>query len=204
MALSPLDISAANIGIDLKRVLLKMAGLENGDLGTVSGTGATVAESVFGGTHRTVITLAGLETAVTEALSYGSTKIYTFPQGRIQVVGALATLAIATPGTRAGLINDNSTVDWALGSAAASNVALTSTMVDILPMQDEKAFAATGNGYSTATSGALAASVQIDGTTTAVPVYLNFGFSDILDIDADAVIQSNATITLTWVHLGDY
>jgi hypothetical protein len=172
--------------------------------GTVGAATVTAVEEGVGPVRVTTLTLAAFPITMTNANAYASGKIFTFPVGRIALIGSLATMAFAVAGTRTGTINDNSTVDWALGSVAASNVALTSTMVDMCAKEDEKAFAASGNGFSTSTSSALAAAAQFDGTTTPVPVYLNLGLSDADDIDGDTAITVNGTVILTWMHLGDY
>lgn len=184
----------------------------SGDLPlTRVGTGASAHATVVaeergvGNYHRTVLTLTNTPVAITEALSYGSLKLYDMPEGRLFILGVMASLALAVPApqVRASTINDNATIDWALGTVAASNVALTGTMVDLLPLRDEAAFAASGNGYGAVVSGALAAAAQFDGTTTPVDVFANFGFSDVLDIDADSTINLLGTVQITWVQLGD-
>jgi hypothetical protein len=172
--------------------------------GTVGAATVTAVEEGVGPVRVTTLTLSAFAMTMTNANAYIGGKIYTFPVGRIALIGSLATMAFAVAGTRTGTINDNSTVDWALGSEAASAAALADTMVDMCAKEDEKAFAASGNGFSTSTSSALAAAAQFDGTTTAVPVYLNLGLSDADDIDGDTVITANGTVILTWLHLGDY
>jgi hypothetical protein len=174
-------------------------------VGAVVGSLVTAVEQGLpNGVRKTTLTLAARSLVITNALAYGSSQLYTFPEGRILVLGCHASLALAVAGTRTGTINDNSTVDWALGSAAASNVALTSTMVDLCAAANEAAFAATGNGFGAVASSQLAAAAQLDGTSTALSAYLNFGFSDADDIDGDSTVTVNGTIVFHWIQLGDY
>jgi hypothetical protein len=85
----------------------------------------------------------------------------------------------------------------------ASNVSLTSTMVDMLP---STAFtsSATINVAGTAVSAALAASAQFNGTATAIDMYLNSAYATTTDVDADATQTWTGSITFHWVNLGDY
>jgi len=43
-----------------------------------------------------------------------------------------------------------------------------------------------------------------DGTATPKDMFLNFGFSDATDIDADAIISVSGTISVVWVMVGDF
>lgn len=163
---------------------------------------ATVKDQGFGAFHFTTITLADFLTTVTDASAFGGSKIFTFPEGRIYIIGCIATLQYGANGVRASTINNSSTVDWALGTVTASNVVLAGTMINIAPLVDE---AVVGDDalYGTASSSVLAAAAFFDGTTTAVDLFLNSAFSDNTDIDADGVLKTQGTIALTWVHLGD-
>jgi len=174
--------------------------------GAVVGTGIVAEEYGSGTFHFTKLTLTAKEVTVTDALAYGSTQLYDFPEGRFLILGGMAslTLAVPAPQVRADTINDNSTVDWALGTVAASNVALTGTMVDLVAIANEAAFAATGNGFGTAATAVLASSAVFDGTATPKDMFLNFGFSDATDIDADAIISVSGTISVVWVMVGDF
>lgn len=169
-----------------------------------SGVATTISLKDEGtaGFHVTTLTLSSVLTTVTDLLAYGSTQILDFPEGRIWVLGTIATLQVGANGVRASTINNSSTVDWALGTAAASNVALSATMVDLAPLSDE-AVIGDDSALGTASSSVLTAAAFFDGTATAKDMFLNFGFSDATDIDADGVLRTSGTIQITWVHLGD-
>lgn len=166
--------------------------------------GLTAADSCADGfVHQTTFTFSAVALAVTDALAYASKLIYTFPEGRINILGTTGSLQFAVTTDRSTTINDSASLTWSLGSAAASNVALTSTMVNELPLATKVLSAAT-TALNTASTNALAASAQLDGTTTPVPVYLNAAFATTTDIDADGSLSVTGTITISWVNLGDY
>lgn len=171
---------------------------------TIDG-GATVTQSVKGDSFQkqVVITLTDTPLAITDALAYGSTALFTFPEGRIQLVGVTSSLAFAVTSARASTINDSAAFDYALGTAAASATALTGTMVDVLPQQDKLLDGAVA-AYTTALGAPRASGVQFDGTTTPTPVFLNGSFPTGTDIDGDGTMTVQGTITITFHHLGDY
>ena len=157
----------------------------------------------FGGFNKTLITLDNVGQAVVNGTEYQSNKIYTFPEGRILVLGVTATLQQKTTSALAGTLNASSTGAIGLGTAAASATTLATTMVDLLP---STAFtsSATINVAGTAVKAALAASAQFDGTTTAKPVYLNTAYATTTDVDGDATQTISGTVAIAWVFLGDY
>jgi hypothetical protein len=167
-------------------------------------TGSISVKNVqFGPFCQTTLTLNNVPQAIVNGTEYQSTKIYDLPDGRIHVVGCVATLQQKTTSALASTLNASVTGAMALGTAAASNVSLTGTMVDLLP---STAFtsSATINVAGTAVSAALAAAAAFDGTTTAKDVYLNTAFATTTDVDGNATQTISGTITLTWINLGDY
>lgn len=167
-------------------------------------TGATVTASEYGvgeKVHTTVLTLAALPQAIVNtSAEYKGTLVYTFPAGRILLLGALASVAQTTTTTIATSIAAGATGAFSLGSAAASATSLTSTMVDMLPSTAYTS-SATIDVQAAVAKGALAASAQFDGTTTPVPVYFN---SAIATGSIDGAQTWNGTLTLTWMSMGDY
>jgi hypothetical protein len=162
----------------------------------------TATEAGVGVVHQTTLTLSALAQAVANGTEYQGTKIYDFPEGRILVLGVVATLQQTTTSALAGTLNASSTGAVALGTATASNVSLTSTMVDLLP---STAFtsSATVDVAGTAVAAALAASAQFDGRSTAKDVYLNSAFATTTDVDGDASMTWSGSVTITWINLGD-
>ena len=160
------------------------AGAKNGATVTaVEGGNATV--------HQTVLTLASTPVTVanTTGASFGGVKLYDFPAGRILVLGVTASLGFVWTGES---IAAGGSGDYSLG-----------TDVNLLPstgMTDPAV-----SGVAAATSNALAAAAQFDGTATAIDANLNIIIddADVANADTDTVLASG-TITMTWVWLGDY
>lgn len=175
-----------------------------GSVGTRESTaGISLLHKQVGFLTQTIITLNDVAQSVVNGTEYQSTKLWTFPEARILVLGVTAVLQQTTTSDITSTINSGVTGAVALGTAAASNVSLTSTMVDLLP---STAFTSstTINVAGTAVKAALAASAQLDGTTTAKPVYLNSAFATTGDVDADGTQTWDGTIVITWANLGDY
>lgn len=175
------------------------------DLGNVNTAITTVSAKhmQLGPFVVTTLTLDNVAQSVVNGTEYQGTKLYDFPQCRLHVLGVTATLQQKTTSALASTLNSGSTGAISLGTATASNVSLTGTMVDLLP---STAFTSstTINVAGTAVSAALAAAAQFDGTTTAKDMFLNTAYATTTDVDADATQTISGTITITWINLGDY
>lgn len=175
---------------------------------TASGAGTaatdvTASEQGNGVVQKTVLTLSGVSVTVgnTTGVSFGGTKIYDFPAGRILVLGVtLANLSFdLTDAGNETPIDDTMGGDIAVGTTAPDDGTLGGTDVDLIP-------ATSIDPISDGVDGAaLAASAQFDGTTTAVDAYINaiIDDGDVADGASDVILVS-ATVTITWVSLGDY
>lgn len=173
---------------------------------TASGIGApslatvTAAEFGAGGLHQTVLTLTATPQTITNGASeFVGTKIYDFPEGRIHLLGCVATLAQTTTSTLATTITSATAGTVALGSATASNASLTGTMVDLAP---STAFNSSTviNVAGTAVSPVLAAAAVFNGTATAIDMFLN---TSVATNSADGTLTWSGTIRITWFNLGD-
>lgn len=169
-----------------------------GYIGAVAGTGVAVTEAGNSVYHRTTFTLTDVEVTLADeagVVAHGGLKIYDFPEGLINILGASANLTIEA-GTG---INADADGDFSIGTVTASNNAtLATTEQNILPTTATPqlvASAGTAKGVSTAVS-------VIDGTSTAIDAYLNFLIDD-ADQDGGGVITCNGTITIAWVYMGD-
>lgn len=172
-------------------------------LTTQPATGAIVVkQEQFGALYQTTLSLVDVPQAVTNGTEYQSTLLYTFPEGRLLVLGCTATLAQKTTSTLASTLNASVTGAVSLGTVAASATTLATTMVDLMP---STAFtsSATINVAGTAVSSALAASAQFDGTSTAKKMYLNSAYATTADVDGNATQTFTGTVRVTWVWLGD-
>jgi len=112
-------------------------------------------------------------------------------------------MAQTTTSALATTINSGSTGALGLGTATASNVSLTSTMVDLMP---STAFTSstTVDVAGSAVGAALVASAHFDGTTTAKDMFINTAYATTTDVDGDGTQTLSGTIIVTWINLGDY
>jgi len=92
---------------------------------------------------------------------------------------------------------------WGVGTVTQANATLATTEQNLIPVTTFLS-SATINVAPTLVPGALAASAQFDGTTTAIDAFLNMSVPLATDIDADASVAANGTITISWINLGDY
>jgi hypothetical protein len=135
-------------------------------------------------------------TDATTAGSHGSKQIFTMPAGNITVLGAVAALNISRVGTA---ITATAAVVASVGTTATANTdaTLTGTEANIMASTSATLTAGAGvvNGHSTAT-------VKLDGTDTAIPVFLNFAIPDAGSTGNDALIISGE-IVVTYLNNGD-
>lgn len=170
--------------------------------GTPAGTGVSAKE--FGGAglpHKTILTLRNVVIPTVDAGAagaQGSQKVYDFPEGAIQFLGATMNL---TTLAGAGGIADTGALVGSVGSvaAAADNATLLSTEANIIPST-----AGTLVGGAGVLKGISAAPIApVDGTTTPVDAILNLAVPD-AGSSADDTVTVNGTITITWSNAGDF
>lgn len=169
------------------------------------GAGAVAVEWGDDVLHQTVITLTDLEVALSDANVGGGTKIYDFPEGRILILGAVAKVNFTTTSTLSSTLNAGVTLSWGVGTVQTTTQGsgtLATTQQDIIPATAATA-SATIDVAGADASAALAASAQFDGTATPKDAYLNIGVPTATDIDGDATVDVNGTVTITWAYLGD-
>lgn len=174
-------------------------------VGAVAGTGVTVAETGHGSYRTTTFTLTNMPMTIRDTTSPaqgGGQKIYDFPEGRIFILGATGTATVTTTSAIASTLNSGVSCRWGVGSVTQANATLATTEQDILPVTTFTS-GTTINVANAATTSALAAAAQFNGTTTALDAFFNISVPTATDIDADATVAVNATITINWVFLGD-
>lgn len=170
-------------------------------VGTPAGTGVASETTGSGPYRRTVLTLTAMPQTITNGASeFTGTKIYDFPEGRILILGVIATLAETTTSVLATTITTATAGAYALGTVTASNASLTGTMVNLAPSTAYTS-SATINVPGAAAVAALAASAPFDGTATAIDMFLN---NSIATNSADGTLTWTGRIEVAWVHLGDY
>lgn len=158
--------------------------------------------------RKTVLECNGLVVTISDdaaVAQYGGVQVYDFPEGMTLIKGAQVhgTLTAGTTGT----IIDNWDGDVALGTVTATTGAtLTGTEADIMPSVAVSAGASDKDGVVDAVSVATALTESgarwLDGTATAVDMFLNF----VIDDDATHTAGTatfNGTIEFNWEMLGD-
>ena len=125
----------------------------------------------------------------------GSLKIVDLPQGLAVILGGSSNLTI----TAAAGITATASVVASVGTAvaASSDATLSGTEANIIPST-----AATLTGSAGAFRGESTGVATVDGTTTAVPIYLNFAIPD-AGVSANSTITVSGTLTLCWTVIGD-
>lgn len=168
----------------------------------VAGTGV-VATETGNVVRKTVLSLTDVPVTVgnTTGISFGGSKIYDFPAGRILLLGATIN-GITFDLTSEDNVTPIATThggDVSIGTTAPTDGTLTGTDVDIIPSTSIDPISAGITGA------ALAASAQFDGTSTAKDAFLNILIddSDVADGASDVILVSG-TVTLHWMNLGDY
>lgn len=165
--------------------------------------GATVAAVEYGDgvIHQTVLTLTATPITITrnigDSSGQGYVKLYDFPEGRINVLGNTGSLEFTFG---ANMAVDGSG-DFSMGTTGTTDTTLDGTDVDLFPSTGitDPLVASVGSG-----SGALAASAQFDGTTTAKDLNLSV-ICDAGDVTVgDSSCTVTGTVTITWINLGDY
>lgn len=179
-------------------------------VGNGAKNGSTVACREYGNhvIHKTVLTLTATPVTITDdagvAQYGGAGKIYDFPEGLICTLGAVIDGSV-TLGTTGTIINT-----WAGGIAlgtvtATTGATLVSTEANIMKEVDVAAATAkvaVVDAVSACTVLTESAASWLDGTATAIDMYLN------LVVDDDASHTSGTgtftgTVTFFWMNIGD-
>lgn len=168
--------------------------------GMPAGTGVSMSQNP--GTISKVLTFLNtplplIDTAATVARC--ALKIFDFPDGQVKIIGATVDLVLTK--SAAG-VNADWDGDFSLGTvAAAADATLTGTEANVIASTATPQAVA---GVSSAKA-IIAADVLLDGTATAIDLYLN-----VLVDDADQDVTTtptnliaNGKITLTYAMLGD-
>lgn len=170
--------------------------------------GATVAATeTIGGLRKTVLTCTATPLTISDdagVAQYGGGKIYDFPEGLILTFGAVIDGAVTLGAT--GTFIDTWAGGIALGTATATTGAtLAGTEANIMPEVDVAAATAkvaVVDAVSAATALTESGARWLDGTATAVDMYLNL----VVDDDASHTAGTGTftgTVTIFWLLLGD-
>lgn len=187
------------ITFDLNQAAASTGG--NGVVPSAVAAQVVATESGDGVFHQTVLTITQLAQAIADATSWAGTEIYDFPEGRIHILGCVATLAPRTTSAIASTIKSGVGGVVGLGTTTATKIAIDTTMVDLMPSKIT-VNSTVINVAAAAVAEVLAAAAVFDGTGTAKKMFLNSAVAA-ADIDADGTMDWTGTVRVTWCNLGD-
>lgn len=177
-------------------------------IGTVSGTGVTVKETVIGSYHYSEFTLVNAPLAVvsvTTGNGVGGLKIYDFPEGYINVLGTTSSLALSiATANQADFTDGTPEGDIGIGTILPANADALGTDATDDDLATAAAFTMTAYADSSVVNPPDAAALLLDGTSTAKDVNVTI-LVDAADIDDDTTseVLATGTIKMVWLNLGD-
>jgi hypothetical protein len=189
---------------DIADGILNPAGDGDSFIGTAEVvTGLEVIDDGWGPFRRTTFKFTNVACALVDeagVVAYVGKKLYTCPAGNILFLGATSDLAITK--SSAG-VNADADLLFGVGTATASNNAtLTTTEQNLLP---STALTQMSSGATTAKVINTAAIAPLDGTSSALALFVNLLVSD-ADHDVTGTpcnLILNGTLVVTWLNLGD-
>jgi hypothetical protein len=157
-------------------------------------TGAAFTSSVPGSTiQRLRVTLTAVRVTITDASAYGSVALFTWPNTNLTLINSRFNLVATKDGTG---VTAALTPAVALGSAAASNATLSSTMIDTVD--------------TVTLAGTIAAAAQKNGPATHALRQIVAGASNKVFLNAavnpaaDGYIDFSGTADFDFIDLGNY
>jgi hypothetical protein len=182
----------------------------SGDAGTTSvnvgaKNGSTVTATEYGNSiwHQTVLTFTATPITMRDTEQGGGVKIYDFPAGRINIIGAVGSIAVTTTSALASTLNAGVTCNWGIGTVTQANATLATTEQNILTVANFTSSATINVAGAAAVGGVGASAGNLDGTSTAVDAFLNLAVAGATDIDGDATVTVTGSVTITWCFCGD-
>lgn len=166
----------------------------------------SVEEQGNGILQRTILRLSSLPVSVvsvTTGAGVGGSKIYDFPQGRINVLGTMADLSVVIAAAdQADFTDATPEGDFGVGTVAPANADALGT--DATDDDFATAAALTMAAYSATVQCPSEAALHFNGITTAIDMFANI-LIDAADIDDDttSTVYVSGTIVITWINLGD-
>lgn len=151
-----------------------------------------------GGMQRIQVTLTNFTITVDNTLDYGSKALFTLPNSNLICIGCEPSLTCVKDGVANGMITTTD-IDLAIGTAAASNTTLSSTMVNILPKQS-----ITTDTLSIALAvHSLAATPVLTGILKGATNKFFLNIAPTGGITADSTMTFNGTIDFYFLNLGN-
>lgn len=182
------------------RSLSRAAARELGTLIPKAGLSCKIVGN--GGRFRMEFTMTNMKVTVTDALAYAGQQLFDFVQGKIRINGGVATFTFGVDTVRASTINDSASLTWGIGSVTASSITLATTMQNVVAVTTRTLTGAAA-APSPASAADVVAAATLDGTSTAIDLFMNFAFATNTDIDADGILSVNGKLILFVENWGD-
>jgi len=175
-----------------------------GATGYCGGSECSTVEALELGTdhiHTTVLTLTNTPVTVRDTEQGGGIKIYTFPKGKIVRLGAVSNLTITTTSAVAGTLNAGVTGNHGVGSTTQSSATLATTEQDFVQVTNFTSSATINVAPAAVKAYGVPSVTLLDGSSTAIALFMNVAVAGASDIDADATVVVNGTIEVHWIKL---
>jgi len=161
------------------------------------------AEELGAVIHQTVLSLSAIPITMRDTEQGGGAQIYTFPKGRILLLGGSGQITVTTTAAIADTLNGGKTCNWGVGTVTQASATVATTEQDLVQVA---AFVSstvinTAPAVSTASPG-IAILTPYAGVSTPTAAFLNLAVAGETDIDGDATTITDGTITLSWLNLG--
>lgn len=186
-------------------------GIVRSTSGVGAKNGATVAAVEYGNgvIHKTILTCTATPITMGDEAGvgqWGGTKVYDFPAGLILSLGAIIDGSVTSPvhdHADGGLIATYDG-DVALGEAAPTDHAagISGTVLQSTAITQAVAQVANVDAISVATDLTESGARWMNGTSTAIDLYLNMLVDDSANNDACTVTFTGA-IEIVWINIGD-
>ena len=176
-------------------------------LGLPNGTSVFATEDGEGLINKTILDLESTPisiASVTTGNGVGGVKIYDFPQGRILVLGTMADIILTIDAAdQADYTDATPAGDVGVGSVTPANADALGT--DATDDDFSTATAFTMAAYSAAPQAPSEASLQFDGTSTALDMLIT-ALVDAADIDdgITTTMYISGKVVCHWINLGDF
>jgi hypothetical protein len=162
------------------------------------------AGDASGAYHQTIFTLTNLPVTVRDTEQGGGVQIYTFPKGWLKRLGGTANLNFTTHSVLASTLHSGVSCRYGVGSTTQANATLATTEQDLIPVTTFTS--GTTIDVANTAVGAHQDDVlaALDGHSTPVAAFMNISVPGASDIDGNASVLVNGTITLFWLNQGTY
>jgi hypothetical protein len=173
----------------------------SGCAGSVQDSTVTAQELGTDHIHTTVLTLTDTPVTVRDTEQGGGVKIYTFPKGKIVRLGAVSNLTITTTSAIASTLNSGVTGNHGVGSTTQASATLATTEQDFVQVTNFTSSTTINVAPAAVKAYGVPSVTLLDGSSTAISLFMNVAVAGASDIDGDATVAVNGTVEVHWIKL---